>query len=130
MIDSFDYAWHAAKDLARIKSPNYSVYLITVKAQNIGYMTIRQSSPVLLTSLYILPAFQKRGIGKLSFHFIKEYCKERGQSSFLCQCQPDNQHAMGFYQRMGDSIVGRDMDNTENCQNSVTFQFDVDEVCR
>ncbi len=130
MIDSFDYAWHTAKDLERIKSSNYSVYLITAKTQNIGYMTIRQSSPVLLTSLYILPAFQKRGIGKLSFHFIKEYCKERAQSSFLCQCQPDNRNAMCFYQRMGGRIVGRDMGNPESWQNSVTFQFDVDEVCR
>ena len=125
MIDRFDYPWHAGRDLARITSKHFDVQLITEDDQPIGYMTIRHENPPLLYSLYLLPGYQRRGIGRTAFERMYQYCREQGQACFLCHCQPENAPAIAFYQRMGGVIIHRDESNEEAYMNSVTFRFPV-----
>lgn len=125
MIDQFDYAWHTQKDAQRIKSPIYAVYLMMQKDNPIGYITLRLSEPPHLLSLYLLQEYQQQGIGRRAFVFIREVFQTLGVSTFTCECQPDNVHAMTFYRRCGGRVVGKDLSNEESWQNSVTFQFDV-----
>lgn len=125
MIDQFDYAWHAQRDLARIVSARYDVYLIEDDNSAVGYMCIERSTPLLLYSLYLLPSHQRRGIGKAAFAHMRQLCQEQGQAFFLCYCQPENTPAIAFYQRMGGVIIHRDESNKEAFMNSVTFRFPV-----
>ena len=123
MIDQFDYAWHTKRDLARITSPQFEVYLITEDAAPIGYMTIRRSTPPLLYSLYLLPAHQHRGIGRLALERMRNFCTEQEQPFFLCHCQPENTNAIAFYRHMGGAIIARDTANEATFMDSVTLRF-------
>lgn len=125
MIDKFDYAWHTARDLTRITSSDFDVCIIQDNDTPVGYMVIRHSEPPLLYSLYLLPAHQHRGIGRMAFIRMTEYCRRQDKAYFLCHCQPENNNAIAFYQRMGGIIISRDENNEETFMNSVTFRFDV-----
>lgn len=125
MIDEFDLEWHRQKDAQRIENPDAAVYLIKQGEQSIGYITLYHSPFPCLLSLYLEEEFQHWGIGHKAMEFVKGYFKKRGTKCFTCQCQPDNTHAMAFYQRNGGYVVKRDLENMESWQNSVTFQFDV-----
>ena len=125
MIDRFDYAWHAERDLARIRSERFDVRLIMEDDQPIGYMTVQHGHPPLLYSLYLLPSHQHCGIGQMAFIRIREACIEQLAPCFLCHCQPENTGAMEFYRRMGGVIIARDENNEEAFMNSVTFRFGV-----
>ena len=40
MIDQFDFAWHERRDLARINSDQYEVFLIQSDEIPVGYLTM------------------------------------------------------------------------------------------
>lgn len=120
MIDQFDYGWHTRQDQARIQSPKYMVYLIVEGDRPIGYLNLKMGELPVLLSLYVLPEYQRRGIGRAAFRLIRQYC---GPSGFTCQCQPRNETAMAFYHAMGGIITARDEENAESWQDSVTFSF-------
>ena len=61
----------------------------------------------------------------MAFIRMTEYCRRQGKAYFLCHCQPENNNAIAFYQRMGGIIISRDENNEETFMNSVTFRFDV-----
>ena len=124
MIDQFDFSWHEKRDLARITSPDFDVRIIREDGP-IGYMILRHGRPPLLHSLYLLPAHQRRGIGRMAFQRMEEYCRERNHPYFLCQCQPENAPALAFYRRMGGTVVARDEGNEAAYMNSVTLRFPV-----
>ena len=123
MIDNFDWAWHREKELRRINDPAYSVYLLRKDGQNIGYLTMCRADGIVLQSLYILSEYQRQGIGRAAFDFIRAYCVERGAKSFICHCVPENLNARAFYEKMGGEVIGADLENEESWQNSVTYQF-------
>ena len=125
MIDQFDFAWHEARDHARITSRHFSVFLIIDDDAPVGYMVIRHGAPPLLYSLYLLPGAQQRGIGRMAFERMQRFCSEQKQPFFLCHCQPENHAALAFYGRMGGVIVDRDESNKEAYMNSVTLRFPV-----
>ena len=123
MIDRFDFAWHARRDLARINSPEFEFFLITDDGTPVGYMTFQHSKPPLLMSLYLLPTHQRRGAGRMAFERLHQTCAAHGYRFFLCYCQPENAGAMAFYHRMGGYIIARDEGNEEACMDSVVFLF-------
>lgn len=123
MIDQFDYEWHREKDLLRFRNPAYRNWFIAIDGEKVGYLTLRHGEPMLLQSLYLLPQMQNQGLGRQAFKFIDRYCLERGISVFRCHCQPDNQNAIGFYEKMGGVVVGHDKGNEERWQDSVIFEF-------
>ena len=124
MLDAFDFSWHLQKELQRIRHPQYDVYLITQNGRGIGYLTMRKTEAITLQSLYVLKEYQRRGIGKLAFDFVRQYCQDHQKSSFVCHCVPENYPARKFYEKMGGKIVGEDMDNEESWMNSVIYRFD------
>ena len=123
MIDDFDYVWHLEKELQRIRHPEYRVYRIVKDDRNIGYLSTRKMDAVMLQSLYILEEYQHQGIGRTAFEFVKQYCRENSAISFACHCLPENWNARKFYEKMGGTIIGEDMDNEKSWMNSVIYRF-------
>ena len=123
MIDDFDYAWHLEKELQRIRHPEYRVYRIVKDNRSIGYLSTRKTDVVILQSLYVLEEYQHQGIGRIAFDFVKHYCRENEADYFICHCLPENWNARKFYEKMGGTIIGEDMDNEESWMNSVIFRF-------
>ena len=125
LIDDFDYVWHLEKDIKRIRSNKYLVFLILTDDIPIGYMILRKDNNLLLQSLYVLPRYQRCGIGAKAFALIRRLCKEENIQSFTCHCHPDNLSAITFYQAMGGQIVAYDTDNDEHWQDSIILSFPV-----
>ncbi len=125
MIDCFDYQWHTQKDMLRIKSAAYEVYLIQCDQRSVGYMILYKANGLLLQSLYVLKEYQRCGIGTRAFSYVRTYCAGNGYGSFICHCQPENKSALRFYEKMGGVKIGEDMENEESWQNSVILEFEV-----
>ena len=125
MIDDFDDAWHLAKELQRIRHPEYRVYRIVKDGRNIGCLSTRKRAVMMLQSLYILEEYQHRGIGRAALDFVKRYCKENSADSFICHCLPENWNARKFYEKMGGEVICEDLGNEECWMNSVIYRFTV-----
>lgn len=125
MIDGYDYAWHTEQELARINNPNYSVYRIVSDGQNIGYLTLKRTDVVILQSLYVVSEYQRQGIGRRAFDFIRDYCAEHHALSFTCHCVPANHSARRFYESMGGRVIAKDLEDEEPWKNSVVYRFDL-----
>lgn len=123
MLESFDIAWHTQKDIQRILSPDYAVFLIVCGERPVGYLNLRRGETPHLLSLYVQKEYQNLGIGGKAFAFVREYFRDEGAAFFTCDCQPDNRNAMDFYRHQGGTIIREDLHNEESWQNSVTFQF-------
>ena len=124
VIDDFDCDWHRQRDLEKISDPSFTVYLIRYGGEDIGYFIFRHTdSGVWLHSLYVLQEYQHRGIGKQAFAILKDYCRKKGISRFACSCNPHNENAMRFYQRMGGVVVKTDTGHENRQEDSVVFEF-------
>ena len=128
VIDNFDCDWHQQRDLKKISDPSFTVYLIKYGDKDIGYFIFQHTdSRVWLHSLYVLREYQRKGIGKQAFSILKEYCTEREIDRFACNCNPHNENAMRFYQRMGGAITKTDTGHRNRQEDGVIFEFIVRE---
>ena len=126
VIDDFNYDWHQQRDLKKISDPSFTVYLIKYSDEDIGYFIFQLAGSVVwLRSLYVLQEYQNRGIGKLAFSILKDYCKEKGISRFACDCSPHNENAMRFYQRRGGVVIKTDTGHENRQEDGVIFEFDL-----
>ncbi len=128
VIDDFDHDWHQQRDLRKITDSSFTVYLIRDGEENIGYFMFQDTGAgVWLRSLYVLREYQHRGIGKLAFSIITDYCRKKRISRFACDCNPHNENAMRFYQRMGGVVIKTDTGHENRQEDGVTFEFHVRE---
>ena len=126
VIDSFDYDWHQKRDIKKFSDSSFSVYLIKNGDENIGYFIFQDIGAfVWLHSLYVLREYQHMGIGTQAFSILKKYCKEKGIHRFACDCHPDNENAMRFYQRMGGVVTKTDLGHENKQEDGVIFEFDM-----
>ena len=124
VIDGFNHDWHQQRDLKKISDPSFTVYLIRYGSEDIGYFIFRHDgSGVWLHSLYVLQEYQHRGIGKLAFSILNDYCRKNGISRFACNCSPYNENAMRFYQRMGGVVIKTDTGHENRQEDGVIFEF-------
>lgn len=128
-IDKFDLSFHIEKDIEKIKKPNFRVYLIIVNNTKAGYLTFSKEEPTLyknfiicLNSLYILPEFQRKGIGSKSIKLVKDYCKINSTNKFYNQCNAHNIEAINFYTRIGGTIGYEDLSNANKIEDTIYFE--------
>jgi len=55
------------------------------------------SSSVYVFDLAVLPAFQRKGIGRMLIESVKEYSKNLGYKEVFLQTEVEDQHAIDFY---------------------------------
>lgn len=109
-IDNYDYENHKKKFESKIKG-NEIFYWIGFDDEICGYFSIGiprykyKNFSLSLNSLYILPSYQRKGIGKEVFKFINNYCRENNLDKFMTCCNFYNKNAYSFYSKMG-GIVG------------------------
>lgn len=81
----------------------HHVYVYESESKILGYAVVVnafEDAPELIT-LYILPRFQRTGIGKLLFHYLdKQY------AGLWLACWSENKSAITFYKKMGYSVLG------------------------
>ena len=122
-IDNYDYKEHRQRDLQRIQDISYNVYLINDIDISIGYFVFTTTVNVYIQSLYISQKYQRHGIGKQVFLFIKDYCQAHEYDKFTCNCNSHNFQAQKFYHYMGGVIIKRDEGHDDKYDDQITFEF-------
>ena len=107
-LDGYDVDFYEARDAKKLAQRERHYYLFLDGTKCIGYFSFGpynhgtyKDFSLCLNHLYLLRDYQGRGLGKLAFAEIREYCKKQGIRKFFCGCNVNNKPAMGFYAHMG-----------------------------
>ena len=92
--------------------PDQRLYFMEIGGERAGYLCfgseMEQTMPkdsVSINMLYILKAFQRRGIGSLALEQVRSYCRTLGRDRFYNGCNMHNENALRFYSAMGGRII-------------------------
>ena len=133
MIDAYDYPRHSARDEARLTDPRNRVWLAMERENCVGYLYVGpcgygryKDFDFCLNSLYFLPAYQHRGLGRKAFSLVTAECRRRGYDKFFCGCNPCNLNARGFYEHMGGILAQINTGHENKAEDSVYYEFYLD----
>ena len=124
-IDQYDSAFHLERDLGRARDPSYRIFLVRDGEEPVGYFSLQHKVRVHLQSLYLLPDYQRLGIGKAAMELVRDYCREQKLSSFTCNCNAHNQNARAFYAHLGGLVIREDLGHSNLQEDQITYQFSV-----
>ncbi len=130
MIDCYDLSLFTERDAKRIANPENEVWLVMDGAACVGYLVVGpcgfgtyKDFDFCLNSLYLLPPYQKTGLGRKAFDLTVAACRSRGLDKFFCCCDPHNHNAMGFYEHMGGVLSAQDLGHANKAEDTVIFEF-------
>ena len=133
MIDEFDYDWHLEAEKKRMRNPEFCCYLVLDGKEAVGYFSYGKISSdywknycFRLHSLYLLPEYQRNGIGKAIFNHVGQACMKAGYDRMCLDCNPYNKNAMGFYLHMGGIIVQVDTGHENREEDGITIGYYLD----
>lgn len=113
---------HALESLAEefealAENPEAALLLYRLDGQAIGfaqcqlrhdYVEGTKSSPVgYLEGVFVLPSFQRRGIGKALVYACESWAKEQGCLEFASDCELKNSESLAFHLGSGFSEANR-----------------------
>lgn len=131
MIDGFDLVQHTQRESDRLRNPNYHCFMVMDGPECAGYFafgTIREgiwkNYIFRLHSLYLLPRYQGRGLGRKIFSLVQENCLAYGKGRMYLDCHPANEKALGFYRRMGGVITYTNTGHCNPCEDECHMEFD------
>ena len=109
----FDYAESERMLADMIREDGEELYFIECGGMPAGYFGYGKSTydilppdSICLTLLYLLRAFQRRGIGARAVEHVREYCRSTGRDRFYNGCNLHNENAVRFYRAMGGRVIG------------------------
>ena len=130
MWEDYDLRTYASHDAQRICEPGENYYVFLDECRCVGYFSfgpyhhgVYKDFPICLNHLYILKSHQGRGLGKLGFSTLQNYCKERGIDKFFCGCNANNTSAMAFYRHMGGVEGDQARSDVPKMDQIVHFEF-------
>ena len=130
MIDNFDFAWYLEKDKQRMSDPDQKLYLLMDGDSCGGYLWVGPPAygsykdfALCLNALYILPAYQGQGYGRLAFDLVAQECRRRGVDRFFCGCNAHNHKARNFYGHMGGHLGAAKLGHQNTAMDQVYFEF-------
>ena len=130
--DQFDYPWHIARDEQRLERPDFFYHLVLDGGECVGYLSYGVMSEgsfrdfrFRLQSLYLLPEYQGRGLGKHLLQMTFDACREMGYDKLCWDCSPHNRNAMDFYAHMGGEVIDMDIGHTNRQEDGCTFAYDL-----
>lgn len=111
-IDGFDFALSEAKFKKIAVDPDQRLFYIDVDGEHAGYLwfgremekTMPENS-ICINMLYLLRAYQRRGIGSLALEQVRDYCRKIGRDRYYNGCNMHNENALRFYRAMGGRVI-------------------------
>lgn len=107
-LDEYDVEFYEAQDRSRICAPGQHYYVFVDEEKCAGYFSFGpyhygtyRDFYLCINHLYILNEYKGRGLGKLAFDTITQFCKENNIPKFFCGCNANNLPAVSFYLHMG-----------------------------
>ena len=129
-IDSFDYEWHLKAERRRQSDPDFHCFLVMDAEKCVGYYSYGKVRPgawkdftFRLHSLYLLPAYQGRGMGRRIFEQVKFACQSLDCGKMFLDCHPANEKALAFYRHMDGVITHLDAGHDNPMEDSCTIEY-------
>lgn len=111
-IEGFDAAASEERFRKIAADPEQQLYFIEVDGACAGYLCYgRELEPTMppdsicINMLYLLRAFQRRGVGSFALAHVRAYCRALGRDRFYNGCNLHNESALQFYRAMGGRVV-------------------------
>lgn len=130
MIDDFDWEWHLEAEMRRLSHPDFYCHLVMDKGKCVGYLSygpvctgVWKDFRFRLHSLYLLPSYQRMGLGKRLFQLAQQACEEMGYRKLFLDCHPHNSNALSFYVHMGGVICQIDSGHKNPQEDACTLEF-------
>lgn len=125
VIDHFDFEWHISRDEKRLARTDFFYYLVMDGASCVGYLSygVFAEDGFRLQSLYLLPDYQGRGLGKRLMGIALNECKKMGFEKLRWDCSPHNTKAMGFYAHMGGKVIDMDVGYENRQEDGCTIEY-------
>lgn len=95
---------YSSQTIEQEMAEGYQWRLIQQEHEPIGFISYhleRSTQKVKLDKLYILPAFQRKGIGQLALQYVKEQAREMGANEIYLRVNKKNHSAIAAYIKAG-----------------------------
>ena len=129
-IDEFDYNWHLKAEQTRLSNPKFHCHMVMDDGVCVGYFSYGKVTPgtwkdfsFRLHSLYLLPEYQGRGMGRRIFEQIKDICLSCGYEEMFLDYHPANENALAFYRHMGGLITDVDAGHENPMEDCCTIEY-------
>ena len=107
-LDQYDFAQYEQRDREKISQPDQHYFLFLDEGRCVGYFSfgpyhygVYKDFTLCLNHLYVIREYQGKGLGKMAFSRIVEYCQKQHIRKFFYGCNANNIPAMAFYRHMG-----------------------------
>ncbi len=111
-IEGFDAAASEERFRKIAVDPDQRLCFIEVDGVRAGYLCfgreMEKTMPenvICVNMLYLLRAFQRRGIGALALEYVRNNCRVLGRDRLYNGCNMHNENAMRFYHAIGGIIT-------------------------
>lgn len=129
-IDEYDLTVQTQRERKRLEQPDYSAFLAFDGDQCAGYFSYGTSAhgtykdfSFCLNSLYLLPPYQRLGLGRRIFTLVRQAALAQGFDSFFCGCNVHNLPAQHFYEKMGGQVGKIDSGHKKPAEDQMYFEF-------
>lgn len=124
-IDQYDYAEKEQQDAQRLADPTIFSFLVMDGEACAGYFSYGPTAAgeFYLRSLYLLPGYQGRGLGRRIMAQLRADCARLGFQGFYCNCNQHNYPARGFYEKMGGRLSSIDGGHRNKAENQCRYDF-------
>lgn len=128
-IDGFDFAASEGRFKKMAADEDQRVCFILCGGQIAGYFcygreqeeTLPKDS-VCINMLYLLRAFQRRGIGQEAIEQVRAYCRSIGRDRFYNGCNLYNENAIRFYRAMGGRVISWSSVGGNKAKDQLVFE--------
>ena len=128
-IDGFDFAASEERFRKMAADENQRVCFILCGGQTAGYLCygreLEETLPtnsICINMLYLLRAFQHKGVGTLAIERVREYCRSIGHDRFYNGCNLYNENAIRFYKAMGGRVIGWSSVGGNKAKDQLVFE--------
>ena len=130
MLDHYDVSLYADRDRKRMSDPAQRYYFFMDGSTCAGYFSFGpghygtyKDFALCLNNLYIRREYQGLGLGRRTFHVIRNYCREQGIPKFYCGCNVHNTPAVNFYRHMGGIQGDETVFHDCKAEDIIHFEF-------
>lgn len=128
-IDGFDFTASEERFYRMAADENQNVRFILCGGQTAGYLcygseqeTTMPKDSICINMLYLLRAFQHKGIGTRAIEHVRAFCRSIGRERFYNGCNLHNENAIGFYMAVGGRVIGWSTDGGNRAKDQLVFE--------
>ncbi len=104
----FSTPWSENSLRGELENPNALVWVLRVCKEIVGYIGVHiAADEAEVMNVAVLPAFRRRGFGRLLLQTARARCEELGCACLWLEVRESNEPALALYRALGFAVCGR-----------------------